>query len=413
MPYLFALDQALVGVRQMTYTLLQLYDFKSPMKLFFFLFTGLLASGTGAKEATDNAEVAKEVDTDDEMNLMRNMIEQAVQKKGKNGTFHASEINEHDRIKKLEEEYSRRLGEIKLKQAKKKAQEGKGGGGGRDRSKEYQPASDMELFERTPKEQRGKTYVVAEFDLLDEDEKPEIYEQFTMLLRPRSLECFGVYLEPGYQAEVSMESRNGEVVNGNMRSPDGKIVAKLKTIDEIKNWGTMFVQNMPRGHYQICAFNFQGMAHVSQLKIEILVEFDEMAKRKHFEQRHEELEHMIAEAGLAPEAAGKVTKEDLEFMIQADQVDNVLGSIKRTFFNAYRTIMHSRIHYEFDEHLNREKSEMVTRMRYTFDSIAKVKLTTFNLLSFLGCLVMLMATVAQVYSIRHFFRDVNVDAGKI
>ena len=51
-------------------------------------------------------------------------------------------------------------------------------------------------------------------------------------------------------------------------------------------------------------------------------------------------------------------------MIQADKVDSVLGGIKRTFFNAYRTIMHSRIHYEHDEILNREKSELITRMRY-------------------------------------------------
>ena len=51
-------------------------------------------------------------------------------------------------------------------------------------------------------------------------------------------------------------------------------------------------------------------------------------------------------------------------MIQAEKVDTVLGGIKRTFFNAYRTIMHSRIHYEHDEILNREKSDLITRMRF-------------------------------------------------
>ena len=77
----------------------------------------------------------------------------------------------------------------------------------------------------------------------------------------------------------------------------------------MKNWGSMFVSNMPKGHYQICAFNFQGMAHVSRLKIEILVEFDEIAKRRNFERKHEELEHLLAEAGVAPDAVGQVTKE--------------------------------------------------------------------------------------------------------
>ena len=55
--------------------------------------------------------------------------------------------------------------------------------------------------------------------------------------------------------------------------------------------------------------------------------------------------------------------KDLDFIILAEKVDTVLGSIKRTFFQAYRTIMHSRIHYEHDEILNREKSELITRMR--------------------------------------------------
>ena len=54
---------------------------------------------------------------------------------------------------------------------------------------------------------------------------------------------------------------------------------------------------------------------------------------------------------------------DLEFLIQAEQVDELLGRIKRTFFGAYRTIMHSRIHYEHDEILNAEKSALITRMR--------------------------------------------------
>ena len=75
---------------------------------------------------------------------------------------------------------------------------------------------------------------------------------------------------PGYQVEVSMESDNIEIVNGNMRSPDGKIIAKLKTTDEKKHFGSMFVSNMPRGHYQVCAFNFQGMAHVSHVGIKKL-----------------------------------------------------------------------------------------------------------------------------------------------
>ena len=54
---------------------------------------------------------------------------------------------------------------------------------------------------------------------------------------------------------------------------------------------------------------------------------------------------------------------------------------------------------------------------YSYFLIAQKKcavlLTFTSILSFLGCVVMLMATVAQVYSIRHFFRDVNVDGGKI
>ena len=112
-----------------------------------------------------------------------------------------------------------------------------------------------------------------------------------------------------------MESENSEVVNGNMRAPDGKIVAKLKSVDEVKNWGSMFAKNLPKGHYQVCAFNFQGMAHVSRLKIEILVEFDEIARRRHYEQKHSELEHLLAEAGLAPEAAGSVNKEGKSTLI--------------------------------------------------------------------------------------------------
>ena len=105
------------------------------------------------------------------------------------------------------------------------------------------------------------------------------------------------------------------------------------------------------------------MINLEKLKIEVLVEYDEMEKRKHYNTRHEEVEHLLAEAGLAPEAAGQVTKEDLDFIILAEKVDTVLGSIKRTFFHAYRTIMHSRIHYEHDEILNQEKSELITRMR--------------------------------------------------
>ena len=67
--------------------------------------------------------------------------------------------------------------------------------------REYLPVSDdMERYERTDKEKRGRHYIVADFDLLDEDTKPEIFEQFTVEVRPRSLECFGVWLQPGYQA---------------------------------------------------------------------------------------------------------------------------------------------------------------------------------------------------------------------
>ena len=280
-----------------------------------FVLQGVLTSGTDVQQSAENAEIAKNITQDEEMNKMRQKLELEAQKP--NG----SALNQHDRIKKLEEEYSRRVEEIKRKHLAKKAERGGSSGtGGRDRSdeksasakkgKDYLPAPEnMDLFERTAAEQKGRLYVVGDFDLLDEDTKPEIYEQFTLLIRPRSLECFGVYLEPGYQVEVSMESENSEIVNGNMRSPDGKIIAKLKSIDEMKNWGSMFVSNMPKGHYQICAFNFQGMAHVSRLKIEILVEFDEIAKRRNFERKHEELEHLLAEAGVAPDAVGQVTKE--------------------------------------------------------------------------------------------------------
>ena len=59
-----------------------------------------------------------------------------------------------------------------------------------------------------------------------------------------------------------MEAENSDVVNGNMRSPDGKVVAKVHTQDGIRNVGTMTVLNMPKGHYQVCAFNFQSMTHV-------------------------------------------------------------------------------------------------------------------------------------------------------
>ena len=81
------------------------------------------------------------------------------------------------------------------------------------------------------------------------------------------------------------------------------------TLDTVKSLDFTKAKNLPKGHYQVCAFNFQGMAHVSRLKIEILVEFDEIARRRHYEQKHSELEHLLAEAGLAPEAAGSVNKE--------------------------------------------------------------------------------------------------------
>ena len=88
----------------------------------------------------------------------------------------------------MEEEYSRRIEEIKRKKLEGfngKEEQGKGKGQPESSShvKVNLPASEgREQLERTEAERNGNTYVIADFDWLDHDTKPEIYEQFTIMM---------------------------------------------------------------------------------------------------------------------------------------------------------------------------------------------------------------------------------------
>ena len=62
-----------------------------------FVLPGVLASGTGVQQSAENVEIAKNITQDEEMNKMRKKLELEAQKP--NG----SALNQHDRIKKLEE----------------------------------------------------------------------------------------------------------------------------------------------------------------------------------------------------------------------------------------------------------------------------------------------------------------------
>ena len=95
--------------------------------------------------------------------------------------------NEHERIRKLEEEYSRRVEEIKRKKLESFNGNEQGKGKGQPESSSHikvnLPASEgRDQLERTEAERNGNTYVVADFDWLDHDTKPEIYEQFTIMM---------------------------------------------------------------------------------------------------------------------------------------------------------------------------------------------------------------------------------------
>ena len=80
----------------------------------FLLFAAALGSGTGVNEAqkAENLELEKNPEHE----------ELAKKLEKKFGNFSAGQMNEHDRIKKLEEEYSRRVKDIKERQMKQKAQ---------------------------------------------------------------------------------------------------------------------------------------------------------------------------------------------------------------------------------------------------------------------------------------------------
>ena len=80
----------------------------------FLLFASVLGSGTGVNESqkTEN----KELEKNPEHEQLAKKLET------KFGNFSTGQMNEHDRIKKLEEEYSRRVKDIKERQMKQKAQ---------------------------------------------------------------------------------------------------------------------------------------------------------------------------------------------------------------------------------------------------------------------------------------------------
>ena len=78
------------------------------------LFAAVLGSGTGVNESQkpENVELQK--------NPEHEQLAKKLEKKF--GNFSTGQMNEHDRIKKLEEEYSRRVKDIKEKQMRLKAQ---------------------------------------------------------------------------------------------------------------------------------------------------------------------------------------------------------------------------------------------------------------------------------------------------
>ena len=101
----------------------------------------------------------------------------------------------------MEEEYSRRVEEIKRKKLEgfngKEQGKGKGQPESSSHVKVNLPASEgREQLERTEAERNGNTYVIADFDWLDHDTKPEIYEQFTIMMSKGDLsfDCRNFFL---------------------------------------------------------------------------------------------------------------------------------------------------------------------------------------------------------------------------
>ena len=131
-----------------------------------------------------------------------------------------------------------------------------------------------------------------------------MFHEFILELRPRSIECMYIYLQPTYEAEIRFESRGSKrtSVSGNIRSPQGNVVGKI-TPDDDPTVGYMKIGGLPAGHYQLCAYNFQGLGHFVQLEVEIYIDHTD-EERKRFSQSVLDI--------LKEERANNITKEEVE-----------------------------------------------------------------------------------------------------